>query len=56
MYRKYVYGIGIVFYVTGLLLLVDVLYKLQNITFKNSYSSIIYPIFAMLLIGFIALY
>jgi uncharacterized protein YacL len=52
MYRKYVYGIGIVFYVTGLLLLVDVLYKLQNITFKNSYSSIIYPIFAMLLIGF----
>lgn len=53
MYRKYtVYSIGIVLYLIGLLLLVDILYKLQNVTFKNSNYSILYPIFAMLLIGF----
>lgn len=52
-YKKdVIYGICIIFYLTGLLLLLDFLFKFQNVTFKYSFYSPLYPIFAIFLISF----
>lgn len=50
--KNVICGIGIIFYVLGFLFLLDFLYNFQNLTFKNSYFTILYPIFALFLLGF----
>lgn len=51
-YRQLVYGICVVFYAVGFLGLLDFLYTFQNVTFHNSYITILYPIFALILLSF----
>ncbi len=50
--KDIIYGVCIIFYLTGLLFLLDFLFKFQNVTFKNPYYSLLYPIVAIFLISF----
>lgn len=50
--KTIIYGICIIFYLTGLLVLVNFLFKFQSITFKNAYYSSLYPFLGLFLFGF----
>lgn len=49
--KDVIYGVCIVLYLIGLLLLLDILFRLQNLTFNNSYYSLLYPLLGMFILG-----
>lgn len=50
--KSIIYGSCIIFYLTGLFLIMKFLYDIQNVTFNNTYQSVLFPFVGLFFIGF----
>ncbi|MGG0655862.1 hypothetical protein [Rummeliibacillus pycnus] len=50
--KSVIYGICMISYLIGLLLLVNILFDFQNTTLNNTYYSVLFPFCGLFLIGF----
>lgn len=49
--RNIIYGVCIILYVVGFVFLLDFLYEFQKASFNDSYYTLLYPIFALFILG-----
>lgn len=49
--RNIIYGVCIILYVAGFVFLLDFLYEFQKSSFIDSYYTLLYPIFALFILG-----
>lgn len=49
--RNIIYGVCIILYVAGFVFLLDFLYEFQKSSFNDSYYTLLYPIFALFILG-----
>jgi len=49
--RNIIYGVCIILYVAGFVFLLDFLYEFQKASFNDSYYTLLYPIFALFILG-----